>query len=141
MNESDLLQILQSDSAVLFLWGLLILILILAKVYYRKTKNKSINVNRFLKKKICPFCQSRYSKKQKHCPNCQKELDKNQVIVTCFNCVYIGENYHYSKNPEFQITLILFSLFILLPGLIYFMFYSKKRVCKNCGRMNRITDY
>ena len=141
MNETQIISILSNENTKTILFISLFAILIVSKIAFRLTINKNLNSNRFLKVKSCPFCDTKFDRKEKYCKACAKEPDKNQRIVICYNCGYIGEKDLYSKNSEYVVTFFLLFALGVLPGLIYILIYSKKRICRNCGRMTRMTDF
>ncbi len=126
-------------SSIWFIY-LFILVLLFAKGYYHFFVNRELKKNRTLKDKVCPFCGTVYSNSLRICSSCQRGVEAEQRSVICLHCGCIGEMDKYRKNSEFTITTLLLCVFIF-PALIYFFLYRNRRICKNCGRMTRRSDY
>jgi len=127
-----------SGNLLIFLF---IFILILLKFYYFYFRNKQLHQNRILKRLVCPFCNNINPLGYRVCGRCGRSITKNQVGVICLNCGYIGSMDKYISSTEFTITFLLLLIPFVFPSLIYFIFYRNRKICRNCGRMIRKSDY
>ena len=126
------------QSSAMFVY-ILVFILIASKIYLRFFKNRKLHINPTLRKKICPFCNEAIDGLNT-CKKCNKKPDKNQLNIACYHCGYLGEMDNYSQNSEFWVTVIIWGLFTF-PAIIYYFLYHNKKICRNCGRMTRASDY
>ncbi len=125
-------------SSAMFVY-ILVLILIGSKIYFRFFKNRKLHISSTLEKKVCPFCNESMEKLNA-CQKCNKTPDKNQLNIVCYHCGYLGEMDNYSQNAEFWVTLVLWGL-LTFPAIIYYFLYHNRKICRNCGRMTRASDY
>lgn len=117
----------------------LVIILIASKIYLRFFINRRLHINHTLRKKICPFCNEAIDELSA-CQKCNKKPDTNQLNIACYHCGYLGEMDNYSQIPEFWVTVIIWGL-LTFPAVIYYFLYHNKKICRNCGRMTRASDY
>ncbi len=123
-----------------FIVYLLFVILVVSKIYLRFFLNKDMHRHRKLSSSLCPFCKNKIEYSNVRCSNCNKIIDANQFHVACYNCGYIGKMKPYYTTTEFWVTFLLCA-FLNVASIIYLLAYGRIKICNNCGRIKRRSDY
>jgi hypothetical protein len=115
-------------------------IFILLKIFLHNFANRDMHKNPTLTERVCPSCKNLLNRNELLCKKCEIMIEIYDQEMVCFNCGHFGKKRSYWLYSEFWVTLYLW--FVFMPfGVVYFMKYYNKKICKNCGRMTRQSDF
>ena len=93
---------------------------------------KKIDFSENIDLKVCPKCKNKNFKNARICVNCSNSFDYNYGDDVCLSCGYTGRMKRYSSGWFFK------------NAFAYLYIFSKRKyqkVCRNCNRLIRPSDY